>query len=132
MILFFEKSSLVLFFNKYIYIYVLFIKSGCILDDERVRQYATILNKGSAARFSFAAAIFGETLEAYFWLQLPHALKHLLNMLANKSLNRAPVKFPSTSIDDTAILTRMFTKGRSVAGSTYTDIVVRFMVLYML
>ncbi|GJT05148.1 transducin/WD40 repeat family protein [Tanacetum coccineum] len=27
---------------------------GSILDDERVRQYATILDKGSAARFSFA------------------------------------------------------------------------------
>ncbi|KAK9055097.1 hypothetical protein SSX86_026177 [Deinandra increscens subsp. villosa] len=96
---------------------------SCILDDERVRQYATILNKGCAARFSFAAAIFGETLEAYFWLQLPHALKHLLNMLANKSLKRAPVKYPSTSIDDTSILTRMFTRGRSVAGPTYTNLV---------
>ncbi|KAF5805222.1 putative transcription factor WD40-like family [Helianthus annuus] len=98
-------------------------REGCILDDERVRQYATIINKGSAARFSFAAAIFGETLEAYFWLQLPHALKHLLNMLANKSLKRAPVKYPSTSIDDTSILTRTFTKGRSVAGSTHTSLV---------
>ncbi|XP_076936637.1 uncharacterized protein LOC143603842 [Bidens hawaiensis] len=92
----------------------------CVLDDERVRQYASILNKGSAARFSFAAAIFGETLEAYFWLQLPHALKHLLNMLSNKSLKRAPVKLPTTSVDDTAILTRMFTKGRSKAVSTHT------------
>ncbi|KAI3801828.1 hypothetical protein L1987_29945 [Smallanthus sonchifolius] len=102
-------------------------REGCILDDERVRQYATILNKGSAARFSFAAAIFGETLEAYFWLQLPQALKHLLNMLANNSLKRAPIKFPSTSIDDTSILTRMYSKGRSVAGPTYTNLVVRFM-----
>ncbi|KAL8206256.1 hypothetical protein R6Q57_009807 [Mikania cordata] len=98
-------------------------REGSILDDERVQQYATIFTKGSAARFSFAAAIFGETLEAYFWLQLPRALKHLLNMMANKSLIKAPVKFPSTSIDDTSILTRMFTKGRSVATSTYTNLV---------
>ncbi|XP_076929183.1 uncharacterized protein LOC143593436 [Bidens hawaiensis] len=98
-------------------------REGCVLDDERVRQYASVLNKGSAARFSFAAAIFGEPLEAYFWLQLPRALKHMLNMLSNKSLKRAPVKLPTTSIDDTAILTRMFTKGRSKPVSTHTNLV---------
>lgn len=110
---------------------ICFVESGCVLDDERVRQYATVINKGSSARFSFAAAIFGETLEACFWLQLPRALKHLLNMLANKSLHRAPVKVPSTSIDDTSLLTRMFSKGRSVARSTNTDIVVSFLFLFI-
>ncbi|KAI3781932.1 hypothetical protein L2E82_11960 [Cichorium intybus] len=83
-------------------------REGCVLDDERVRQYATIINKGCAARFSFAAAIFGETLEACFWSQLPRALKHSLNMMANKSLQKAPVKLPST-IDESSLLSRMFT-----------------------
>ena len=106
------------------------VESGCVLDDERVRQYAAIITKGSAARFSFAAAIFGDTSEACFWLQLPRALKHLLNMLANKSLQKLPVKLPSASIDDTSILSRMFTiKGRSVAGATSKNLVVRFLVL---
>ncbi|KAE8637248.1 hypothetical protein CSA_007711 [Cucumis sativus] len=36
-------------------------------------------------RFAFAAAIFGESSEALFWLQLPSALSHLMNKLANKS-----------------------------------------------
>ncbi|XP_071693152.1 uncharacterized protein [Rutidosis leptorrhynchoides] len=100
-------------------------KECSVLDDERVRIYATIINKGSAARFSFAAAIFGETLEASFWLQLPYALKHLLSMLAYKSPQKAPVKIPSPSIDEEAssILSRMFSKGRSVSGSTNTNIV---------
>nr|GEX29993.1 hypothetical protein [Tanacetum cinerariifolium] len=93
-------------------------KEGCLLDDERVRQYATVINKGCAARFSFAAAVFGETLEACFWLQLPLALKHLLNMLANKPLRKPPVKLPSILAEDKPLLTRTLSKGRSVAGST--------------
>lgn len=92
-------------------------KEGCILDDEMVRQYGSILNKGSAARFSFSAAIFGETSEAYFWLQLPRALKHLMNNLANKSLQKAPVESPSEEIDDASLLTRISSKGKSGTGS---------------
>lgn len=91
-------------------------REGCILDDERVRQYATILDKGSAARFSFAAAIFGETSEAYFWLQLPHALKHLMNNLANKSLQKAPINSSSSEIDDVSLLSRISSKGKSETG----------------
>ena len=83
-----------------------------------MRQYATVINKGCAARFSFAAAVFGETLEACFWLQLPLALKHLFNMLANKPLRKAPLKLPSILAEDKPLLTRTLSKGRSVAGST--------------
>lgn len=43
------------------------------------------MNKGSAARFAFAAALFGEFSEALFWLQLPHALKHLMRRLLKSS-----------------------------------------------
>ncbi|CAI9298397.1 unnamed protein product [Lactuca saligna] len=96
-------------------------REGCVLDDERVRQYGSIVNKGCAARFAFAAAIFGETLEACFWLQLPRALKHSLNMLAKKSLQKAPVKLPST-IDESAVLSRMFTmKRRTVPRLTNSN-----------
>ncbi|XP_071737207.1 uncharacterized protein [Rutidosis leptorrhynchoides] len=88
---------------------------GCILDDERVRQYASILNKGSAARFSFAAAIFGETSEAYFWLQLPRALKHLMNNLASKSMQKTSEK-SSSETDDVSLLSRISSKGKSGTG----------------
>ncbi|KAL4574582.1 hypothetical protein LXL04_021416 [Taraxacum kok-saghyz] len=91
-------------------------REGCVLDDERVRQYASVMNKGCAARFSFAAAIFGENLEACFWLQLPRALRHSMNMSGNKSLKKAPVKLPS-AIDESSLLTRMFSKGRSTTNS---------------
>ena len=83
-----------------------------------MRQYATVINKGCAARFSFAAAVFGESLEACFWLQLPLALKHLFNMLANKPLRKAPLKLPSILAEDKPLLTRTLSKGRSVGGST--------------
>ncbi|PWA58944.1 transducin family protein / WD-40 repeat family protein [Artemisia annua] len=93
-------------------------REGSILDDERVRQYATILNKGSAARFSFAAAIFGETSEAYFWLQLPRALKHLMNNLANKSLQKVSETSSSSETDDASLLSRISSKGKSATSSS--------------
>ncbi|KAL4564018.1 hypothetical protein LXL04_028068 [Taraxacum kok-saghyz] len=95
-------------------------REGCILDDEMVREYGSILNKGSAARFAFSAAIFGETSEAYFWLQLPRALNHLMNNLANKSL---PVKSSSEEVDDVSLLTRISSKGKSGTGSSNTNTV---------
>ncbi|KAJ0638326.1 putative WD repeat-containing protein [Helianthus annuus] len=99
-------------------------REGCILDNEIVRQYAAILSKGSAARFSFAAAIFGETSEAYFWLQLPRALKHLMNNLANKSLQKNPVISSSSSeTDDVSLLTRISSKGKSGTGSSKSNTV---------
>ncbi|PWA83323.1 transducin family protein / WD-40 repeat family protein [Artemisia annua] len=91
---------------------------GSILDDERVRQYATILDKGSAARFSFAASIFGETSEAYFRLQLPRALKHLMNNLADKSLQKVSEKSSSSETDDASLLSRISSKGKSATSSS--------------
>lgn len=70
-------------------------KEGCILDDERAELYSTVVNNGSAVRFAFAAAIFGESLEALFWLQLPRALSRLMNKSVNKSSEEDPVSsFP--------------------------------------
>jgi WD repeat-containing protein 11 len=53
-------------------------KEGCIIDEERAREYDKVVKRGVTGRFAFAAAIFGELPEAYFWLQLPHALLHFL------------------------------------------------------
>ncbi|XP_072994075.1 uncharacterized protein [Typha latifolia] len=73
-------------------------KEGCILDDERARIYASIVNKGSAARFAFAAATFGDFSEALFWLQLPQALHYFLSKSANRS---PPDVSQSTSVSET-------------------------------
>ncbi|KAK7388665.1 hypothetical protein VNO78_23487 [Psophocarpus tetragonolobus] len=88
-------------------------KEGCMLDDERAKLYASIVDKGCAARFAFAATIFGESSEALFWLQLPQALKHLLN----KVMRKAPPKESTTATisaadDETSLLSRISSKGK--------------------
>ncbi|XAR66876.1 hypothetical protein NMG60_11013245 [Bertholletia excelsa] len=88
-------------------------KEGCLLDDERARLYASIVNQGYAARFAFAAAIFGESSEALFWLQLPHALKHLMSKLVKKSSQKAPTAASTTELDDASMLNRISSKGKS-------------------
>ncbi|XP_050214710.1 uncharacterized protein LOC126665824 isoform X3 [Mercurialis annua] len=97
-------------------------KEGCILDDERARLYASIVNKGCAVRFAFAAALFGETSETIFWLQLPHALKHLMNKLANKSPQKGPISASIPDLDDTAMLTRIASKGKSSTSKEKQDL----------
>ncbi|VYS59143.1 unnamed protein product [Arabidopsis thaliana] len=73
-------------------------KEGCLLDDERAKLYADVVKKGYAARFAFAASVFGETSEALFWLQLPQAIRHLMNKLTRRS----PQKISSPTLDSGA------------------------------
>ncbi|KAK8604748.1 hypothetical protein V6N13_082223 [Hibiscus sabdariffa] len=94
---------------------------GCILDDEKARLYATIVNKGCAARFAFAAATFGEVSEALFWLQLPHAINHLMNKLINKSPQKAPISVPNSDLDDISLLSRITSKGKSTSETGRRD-----------
>eukprot|EP01018_Ginkgo_biloba_P039533 Gb_06602 [translate_table: standard] len=61
-------------------------KAGRLLDNDRARMYAALLDKGCTARFAFAAAHFGEFSEGLFWLQLPHALSLLTEHVNDKSL----------------------------------------------
>ncbi|XP_050271980.1 uncharacterized protein LOC126715429 isoform X2 [Quercus robur] len=96
-------------------------KEGCILDDERAKLYAKIVNKGCAARFAFAAAIFGESSEALFWLQLPRALNYLINKLVNKSPQKVHVSASTSELDDTALLKRITSKERSMPGKGKKD-----------
>lgn len=86
-------------------------KEGCILDDERAKLYASIVDKGCAARFAFAATIFGESSEALFWLQLPQALKHLMNKLLKKPRKGPPVATIS-AVDETSLLSRISSRGK--------------------
>ncbi|KAL9249032.1 WD repeat-containing protein [Drosera capensis] len=96
-------------------------QEGCILDDERARLYAKIVNKGSAMRFAFAATVFGESSEAFFWLQLPRALNHLIKKSANKSPPKDSVAASVTQLDDAAMLTRIMSGEKSSLGSGKTD-----------
>lgn len=102
----------------------LFHCQGCIIDDERARLYATVVNKGCAARFAFSAAVFGETSEAIFWLQLPRALKHLMGKLVNKSPQKNPVSASTSEINETAMLDRISSKGSSIPGAEKRDLLV--------
>ncbi|XP_016899808.1 uncharacterized protein LOC103487430 isoform X2 [Cucumis melo] len=87
---------------------------GCILDDARAKLYSKLVHKGSALRFAFAAAIFGESSEALFWLQLPSALSHLMNKLANKSPQRGQSSTSNVDLDEASMLNRITSKGKSM------------------
>lgn len=82
-----------------------------MLDDERAKLYASIVDKGCAARFAFAATIFGESSEALFWLQLPQALKHLMNKLSTKPPMKGPTTESVSEVDETSLLSRLSSKG---------------------
>ncbi|XP_019452543.1 PREDICTED: WD repeat-containing protein 11-like isoform X1 [Lupinus angustifolius] len=87
-------------------------KEGCILDDERAKLYASIVDKGCAARFAFAATIFGESSEALFWLQLPRAFKYVMNKLLRKPPLKGPSEEYVSEVDETSLLSRISSKGK--------------------
>ncbi|KAH0651688.1 hypothetical protein KY284_031600 [Solanum tuberosum] len=88
-------------------------REGCILNDEMVRLYAGLVDKGSTIRFAFAAAIFGEPMEALFWLQLPRALNYWMKRLTNKSPARVPQSASTSELDEVSMLNRISSKGKS-------------------
>ncbi|KAF7083409.1 hypothetical protein CFC21_087207 [Triticum aestivum] len=95
-------------------------KDGCILDDGRASLYSAIVNKGTCARFAFAAAIFGDFQEALFWLQLPQALQHSLD----KSTSRSSEGFESSvraDSEQTSTLNRIASSERSAARNAAND-----------
>lgn len=92
-------------------------QEGCILDDERARLYAKIMNKGSAVRLAFAAMIFGESSEALFWLQLPRALNHLIKKSLIKLPQRKSAPEPVPQVDEAALLTEITSVNKSLPGS---------------
>ena len=84
-------------------------------------MYATVVNKGCTVRFAFAAALFGEISEALFWLQLPRALNHMMNKLVNKSPLKASASASTLEVDDTAMMNRIVSHGKSVTGTQKND-----------
>ncbi|KAI4344151.1 hypothetical protein L6164_011415 [Bauhinia variegata] len=92
-------------------------KEGCILDDERAKLYASVANKGCTMRFAIAAAIFGESSEALFWLQLPQALNHLMNKLLKKPTSKPPAAAAVSEADEAAMLSRISSKGKTTEGT---------------
>ncbi|MCH87078.1 transducin family protein/WD-40 repeat protein [Trifolium medium] len=91
-------------------------KEGCMLDDERAKLYASIVDKGCAARFAFAATVFGESSEALFWLQLPQALKHFINKSSRKPPSKGPTTEAVSEVDETSLLSRISSKGKPTEG----------------
>ncbi|CAI0629290.1 unnamed protein product [Linum tenue] len=96
-------------------------KEGCILDDEVAKLYATVVNKGSAVRFAFAAAIFGEASEALFWMQLPRAVKHLMSKLVSKSPLKSALSATVAELDGAVMLTRIISREKSLVTMGNTD-----------
>ncbi|CAH8306254.1 unnamed protein product [Eruca vesicaria subsp. sativa] len=96
-------------------------KEGCLLDDERAKIYADVVKKGYAARFAFAAAIFGETSEAYFWLQLPRAIRHLMNKLMKKSPQKMPSPASASGVDEASMPSKISSTGVSTPEARKID-----------
>ncbi|CAL5060395.1 unnamed protein product [Urochloa decumbens] len=91
-------------------------KEGCILDDGRARLYSAIVNKGTYARFAFAAAIFGDFEEALFWLQLPQALRHSLDKSTSSSRDNIPQSSIHRDSEQGSALNRIVSRERSASG----------------
>ncbi|XP_010412480.1 PREDICTED: WD repeat-containing protein 11-like [Camelina sativa] len=72
-------------------------------------SYADVVKKGYAARFAFAAAVYGETSEALFWLQLPQAIRHLMNKLTKRSPQKLPS--PASGVDEATMLSKISSTG---------------------
>lgn len=72
-------------------------------------------------RFAFAAAVFGESSEAIFWLQLPCALNHLMNKLIKKPQQKDNTPASVPEIDESVMLSRITSKGKSAPGSMSQD-----------
>ncbi|CAG7878529.1 unnamed protein product [Brassica rapa] len=97
-------------------------KEGCcLLDDERAKIYADVVKKGYAARFAFAAAVFGETSEAYFWLQLPRAIRHLMNKLMRKSPQKFPSPASASGVDEASMPSKISFTGSSAPEARKID-----------
>uniref|UniRef100_A0A453N8G6 WDR11 TPR domain-containing protein n=1 Tax=Aegilops tauschii subsp. strangulata TaxID=200361 RepID=A0A453N8G6_AEGTS len=90
-------------------------KDGCILDDGRASLYSAIVNKGTCARFAFAAAIFGDFQEALFWLQLPQALQHSLDKSTSRSSEKGFESSVRGDSEQTSTLNRIASSERSAA-----------------
>ncbi|VVB04815.1 unnamed protein product [Arabis nemorensis] len=82
-------------------------KEGCLLDDERAKLYADVVKKGCAARLAFASAVFGETSETLFWLQLPQAIRHLMYKLMRRSPQKISSSALASGIDEAAMLSKI-------------------------
>lgn len=70
------------------------------------------MDKGCATRFAFAATIFGESSEALFWLQLPHAFKHLMDKLLRKPPPKGTSEASVSEVDETSLLSRISSRGK--------------------
>ncbi|KAI7999900.1 hypothetical protein LOK49_LG09G00159 [Camellia lanceoleosa] len=69
----------------------------------------------------FCTATFGESIEALILITLPHALDHLMNKLVKKSPQK-PQFLNQFELDDTAMLSRITSKGKQRYETGKTDV----------
>lgn len=100
------------------------------MDDERAKIYADVVKKGYAARFAFAAAVFGETSEAYFWLQLPRAIRHLMNKLMRKSPQKIPSPASASGVDEASMPSKISSSSSSPHEARKIDSMVSFKIMF--
>lgn len=74
------------------------------------------MNKGACARFTFAAAIFGDFQEALFWLQLPQALRHFLDRSTSRSREKVSQSSLHPDSEQGSTLNRIASRERSASG----------------
>lgn len=82
------------------------------------------MNKGTYARFAFAAAIFGDFQEALFWLQLPQALRHFLDKSASRSGDNTSQSSSRPASEQGSSLNRIVSRERSASGKFTKNAVV--------
>jgi len=121
---------------RYLFKYSIFLPSliscilGCLLDDERAKLYADVVKKGYAARFAFAASVFGETSEALFWLQLPQAIRHLMNKLTRRSPQKISSPTLDSGADEVAMPSKIPSTGLSSPEARKIDSMVSFKIIF--
>lgn len=109
-------------------------KEGCIIDEERAREYEKVVKRGATDRFAFAAAIFGELSEAHFWLQLPRALLHFLEKSSPSVANPRNVGFqPTSHADNGTALDRIpsFEMSAQTSKKVYTVMILRYIIIHL-
>lgn len=84
------------------------------------------MNKGTYARFAFAAAIFGDFQEALFWLQLPQALRHFLDKSTRRSSEKISQSSLQTDSDQSSALNRIASLRPAAVKFTKNAVVVFF------
>lgn len=94
---------------------------GCLLDDEKVKLYFRLVNKGYVVRFVFMVVIFGEIFEVFFWLKLFCVMNYEVNKIKSKIF----MKY----FEEVIMLNKIILKGFLVLGFEKIGFLVSYLVV---